>query len=146
MSIGRPTYGRLGRSDVNAASDDAVWKPAFVNGLENAKIEDICAGIAVSAALAQEKTYVWGYGTMQQLGKPADDDSDELMPIELAKSKPMQGKNIVQIAFGGQHAALIASAEAVPSTPAPTSVFGQVHAREEDRDADGGSKKKRVRT
>lgn len=44
MSFGRPTYGRLGRQDVNPSSDDAVPQAKPVDGLDGLPVAGMAAG------------------------------------------------------------------------------------------------------
>lgn len=43
-AFGRPTYGRLGRDDVGASSDDAVPDAKPVSNLDGIKIAGMAAG------------------------------------------------------------------------------------------------------
>ena len=43
-AFGRPTYGRLGRDDVGASSDDAVAEAKLVSNLEGVSVAGMAAG------------------------------------------------------------------------------------------------------
>lgn len=47
LSLGRPTYGRLGRlgEDINPSSDDKVAEPGEAQGLEGLRTLSIAAGV-----------------------------------------------------------------------------------------------------
>ena len=45
LSFGRPTYGRLGRKDVNPSSDDAVPEAMLVDGLDGVPVSGMAAGM-----------------------------------------------------------------------------------------------------
>lgn len=49
--------------------------------------------------------WLWGFGECYQLGK-GDDDTDEVLPAQLAPTAPMQGERIVSLHLGGQHVLL----------------------------------------
>ena len=44
LSFGRPTYGRLGRLDVAASSDNAAYEAMPVDGLDGLAIAGMSAG------------------------------------------------------------------------------------------------------
>ncbi len=125
LSFGRPTYGRLGRPDVDVAADAAVPAPAPVASLEGVRVAGAAAGLAVSGAFSAEgDVWLWGFGTSNQLAK-GDDDGDEVAPRKLAATKAFQNRRVVALEFGGQHAALLAverPASAGGAAPAPAPV------------------------
>ena len=128
LSFGRPTYGRLGRADVDAGKDAFVHEAEPVAGITG-RAASVATGIAVSGAVTTDgKAYVWGYGTTGQLGK-ANDEEDENLPYLLA-TKRLKRMSVIKLSFGGQHSALIATHANVGA--------GQ--------DAQGGKLKKRART
>ena len=114
LGFGRPTYGRLGRSDVSADKDAFVSEPNFCEGISG-RVESIETGMAVSGAVTTEgDVYVWGYGTTGQLGK-GEDEEDEILPY-LLKTKRLAKANVQTISFGGQHAGLVAKPKAAAET------------------------------
>ncbi|KAK9812149.1 hypothetical protein WJX73_000352 [Symbiochloris irregularis] len=112
LSCGRATYGRLGRTGegVDPHGDAGCPEPGLVQGLDDAPVHSVSGGGAVSGCVAGEppRAYFWGFGTTNQLGKGADDDGDELLPLKLRETVKLQHRSILQVAIGGQHAALIA--------------------------------------
>ena len=108
LSFGRPTYGRLGRTDVNAEEDARVWQPKEVHGLS--RVVAGAAGLSVSAAItADGHVYAWGSAGEALLGKPEGDEADEVLP---RKIEGLKGGGIA-IGFGGQHAAILVSSDPV---------------------------------
>lgn len=63
--------------------------------------------------------WLWGFGTNSQLGK-GDDDADEPVPRRLAETKRFQGRRVVQLEFGGQHALLLAVPKQAPNGAVPS--------------------------
>jgi len=117
LAFGRPTYGRLGRSDVEATKDAFVSEPNFVDGISG-RVESMGTGMAVSGAVTSEgDVYVWGYGTVGQLGK-GDDEEDEVLPYHL-KTKRLEKSDVQMVSFGGQHAALVAKPKSAAAMAAP---------------------------
>ena len=115
VSFGRPTYGRLGRSDVSADKDAFISEPRCVDSISG-RVVDIGTGMAVSGAVTSDgDAYVWGYGTTGQLGKGGDDEEDEILPY-LLKTKRLAKCDVQMISFGGQHAGLIAKPKESTST------------------------------
>jgi regulator of chromosome condensation len=111
FSFGRPTYGRLGRKDVDVGADAACPEAHRVlSGLEGVEVVGAAAGLAVSGCFSADGTaWVWGFGTSNQLGK-GDDDEDEEIPRKLAETKLFsKEKRVVSLEFGGQHVALLCS-------------------------------------
>jgi len=109
LTFGRPTYGRLGRGQtVDTQSDEPYEVPTAVEGLDGPAVS-VEAGVSVTAAVtASGAVYVWGYGDTCQLGKPGGDESDELSPMRMKPNKYFSGNTAKQVAFGGQHACMIA--------------------------------------
>lgn len=48
LSFGRPTYGRLGRLDVAASSDNAAYEAMPVDGLDGVTVAGMSAGETTS--------------------------------------------------------------------------------------------------
>ena len=90
-SLGRPTYGRLGRAgaDVAVLSDEPVEVPGQVDGFDGPVVQ-LAAGIAVSGAVTQSgAVYVWGFNGCNQLARGGD-ESDVLVPTRGACSRGAQ--------------------------------------------------------
>lgn len=51
--------------------------------------------------------FSYRYGDTCQLGKGKDEE-DELLPVLMKSNKFFSGNTVTEIAFGGQHAAMIA--------------------------------------
>ena len=51
LSFGRPTYGRLGRLDVAASSDNAAYEAMPVDGLDGLTVVGMSAGKSASHSL-----------------------------------------------------------------------------------------------
>jgi len=101
-AIGRGEYGRLGLGK----EGDAV-EPTKVKELEGVKCVQVSCGEAVSYAVGDDgKCWSWGMGTNYQLGTGADDDVEE--PGEI-KGKNLEGKNVLAMYGGGQHAIMLAT-------------------------------------
>mmetsp|Transcript_34102 Transcript_34102/g.85402 ORF Transcript_34102/g.85402 Transcript_34102/m.85402 type:complete len:469 (-) Transcript_34102:211-1617(-) len=114
LSMGRPTYGRLGRSGVDVTSDEPVPAPGAVEGLEGIELGGGAAGLAVSGAFGTgaNELYMWGFGTSSQLGK-GDDDEDEVKPARVKQTKAWNAQRVLGLEIGGQHVLMLC-------TPAPT--------------------------
>lgn len=109
LAFGRPTYGRLGRTDAPVGEDTAMPAAGVVEGLAGVEVAGMAAGLAVSGCVgADGGAWAWGFGTNYQLGR-GDDDGDAVVPVRIAETKNMQGKRVVAMEFGGQHAALLAA-------------------------------------
>ncbi|KAJ1480873.1 regulator of chromosome condensation 1/beta-lactamase-inhibitor protein II [Baffinella frigidus] len=50
-AFGRPTYGRLGRRDVNPNQDDRHWNPGKVEGIAGGAVVSVVGGLSVSGAV-----------------------------------------------------------------------------------------------
>ena len=131
LSFGRPTYGRLGRTDVDVNSDDPIhtpevrasecWtrirpllsltsllSPQLVHGFESDPVACAAAGTAVSACVTRSGAcYSWGYGDTSMLGKPGE--GDETTPHKLAASNQFSASGGITVSVGGQHMAWLAA-------------------------------------
>jgi len=106
-SFGRPTYGRLGRSDVDGNKDDRHWNPGKVAGLDGAAV-CVAGGLSVSGAVTARGTlFAWGTGGDGLLAK-GDDEADEHLPRAVGDAAGHP--HVVNVSFGGQHAAMLAAA------------------------------------
>lgn len=77
VSLGRSTYGRLGRADVKADEDARVPAAGDVAGLEEcAPVAGAGAGLAVSGCFggAEGRLWLWGMGGALQANGDEDDD------------------------------------------------------------------------
>jgi regulator of chromosome condensation len=111
LSFGRIFAGRLGRADVDATVDGAVFEPRAVTGFDGA-VKTASAGLAVSAAItATGSMYAWGFGDTSQLGKGSD-DSDEVLPYRLKPTRRFPATGGIAVAMGGQHGLWLAAAPA----------------------------------
>lgn len=112
LAFGRPTYGRLGRKDVNPDEDDRHWEPAPVHGFNGLKVMSCAAGLSVSGAITSDgQVFAWGSGGEALLGKPEGQDENERFP---RKMDGLKGSGL-SISFGGQHAAILISADGAAS-------------------------------
>lgn len=111
LSLGRPTYGRLGQPDAEVLSDNPSAAPGAV------QIEDVAgvvcgvaAGSAVSGCFSETMCGLWacGCGTSGQLAK-GDDDDDEKTMAKVKRTKVFNDVAVLQLAFGGQHAVALAT-------------------------------------
>ena len=109
LSFGRPTYGRLGRADVDVTTDDAVHEPAEVQGFAGDPVVAAGAGGSVSAAVtASGAMYTWGDNNMGLLGKGADDENDEKTPYRVPPSKNFPAVGGIAVCVAGQHVVWLA--------------------------------------
>ena len=53
-SFGRPTYGRLGRDDVDANSDSPVSEAKAVGNLDGAAVKGVAAGMPSPSSYASQ--------------------------------------------------------------------------------------------
>ncbi|KAJ1808015.1 hypothetical protein LPJ77_002639 [Coemansia sp. RSA 2523] len=97
-------------SDAPAGDDasshkKAITAPTQIKDLES--IKDIVCGSNHNLALAANgKAYSWGYGEMLQLGNGEEEDVE--LPTVLTGQK-IEGKNVLKVAAGGQHSAILAA-------------------------------------
>lgn len=116
LSFGAPTYGMLGRSNVDAgASSSANHGPHPIDlsdGLADERVLGVAAGTNVSAAVtAGGNLYLWGSNVNYQMAKGADDD-DNALPARMRRHKAFGQRRVMAAAFGGQHGVLLASDDA----------------------------------
>lgn len=119
LSFGAPTYGMLGRSNVDAAassSDKHAPHPIdLADGLGDEAVVGIAAGTNVSAAVTRQgNLFLWGSNVNYQMAKGADDE-DNALPTRMRRHKAFGTRRVMAAAFGGQHGALLASAEEAPA-------------------------------
>jgi len=101
-AIGRGEYGRLGLGKAG----DAV-EPTKVAELDGVKCVQVSCGEAVSYAVGDDgKCWSWGMGTNYQLGTGADDDVEQ---PEVIKGKNIEGRKVLAMYGGGQHAIMLAT-------------------------------------
>ena len=119
LSFGRPTYGRLGRTDVDVAQDDAVHEPGEVRGFAGDPVVRASAGNSVSVAItASGAMDVWGNNYTGMLGKGAEDGSDEVTPYRLTSSKFFPAVGGIAACVSGQHVVWLAAPPAETGGPA----------------------------
>lgn len=109
-AAGRPAYGRLGSSEVDASKDAFVGVPVRVSTPSGVRVVGAGAGTTVSGAVAEDGSmYVWGDGDSGLLcrssssSKEGDANTPEL--VDLPKS--MTKAAVCSVAFGGMHGALL---------------------------------------
>jgi alpha-tubulin suppressor-like RCC1 family protein len=110
LAWGRPTYGRLGRDDVEVGSDTGVGAGVVkVEGLESAAT-GVAAGGAVSGCFSADMCGLWlcGFGSTGQLAKGADDDDDEKTMTKVKRTKVFNEVRLENLEFGGQHVVMLA--------------------------------------
>jgi len=126
LSFGAPTYGMLGRSNVDAAASSAAnHAPSPVDredGFEEEAVVGIAAGTNVSAAVTRQgNLFLWGSNVNYQMAKGLEDD-DNVLPARMRRHKTFGQRRVMAVAFGGQHGVLLTSedpaAAAGTSTPA----------------------------
>jgi len=126
LAFGAPTYGMLGRTDVDAGDSNRAVTPgaiALTDGLEDEHPVSICAATNVSGLVTKEgNAYMWGSNVNAQMAKGNDDD-DNVHPTRMRRHKAFGNRRIYQLSFGGQHGVLLASTAAEegsvpPATPA----------------------------
>lgn len=119
LAFGRPTYGRLGRTDVDVTTDDAVHEPAEVQGFGGEAVVCAGAGTSVSVAVtASGAMYAWGDNNTGMLGKGADDENDESTPYRMPPSKHFPAVGGIAACVSGQHVVWLAAPPAETGGPA----------------------------
>lgn len=112
LSFGSSTYGMLGRRDVDVTTANVSYpEPKVVDGgegLDEEKPVSLAAKSNISACVTEEgNLWLWGSNVNYQLAK-GDDDEDNVVPHRMRRTKVFGTRKVVQVSFGGQHAALIA--------------------------------------
>jgi regulator of chromosome condensation len=116
---GSPTYGMLGRADVDVGAGGEAKHPepkevdgaADGLGAEKGGAVAVAAGTNLSACVTRSgNLYLWGSNVSGQMAKGADDDDCEA-PTRMRRAKTFGQRRIRGVAFGGQHAALVAEQE-----------------------------------
>ena len=80
-ALGRTTYGRLGRADVDATADAAVHELGAVAGLEEcAPVAGAAGGLAVSGCFGGPEGRLWLWGMGGPLQGNGDEEDDCLTP------------------------------------------------------------------
>merc|ERR1712146_629370 len=109
--FGRPTYGRLGRNDVEPESDEPKPQPVFTTILDGCKFgaAKIAAGGSISSCISKGdgRGWIWGFGQTFMLGN-GEDCGDLLLPMRIKESKNFNRKKIIQLSIGGQHSTILA--------------------------------------
>ena len=123
LSFGAPTYGMLGRSNVDAGESSSANHAPFpvdlADGLDGEAVVGVAAGTNVSAAVTRAgNAYFWGSNVNYQMAKGADDDDNEL-PARMRRHKAFGQRRVLAVAFGGQHGVLLASGEAEEGAASP---------------------------
>jgi len=119
FTFGRPAYGRLGVTHISPTDDEPHSEMNHVVGVSGRGVVGVFAGASNSGCVTENgEAYVWGYGTMGQLGR-GDDETDATVPTLVKPTKNMGTDKITQLSFGGQHSALLC----LP----PTSGGGDTH-------------------
>ncbi|KAF8057653.1 RCC1 [Scenedesmus sp. PABB004] len=117
LSFGSTNYGMLGRSRLPQPVDKETIllpEPAPVDGadgLADEAVTAVAAGMHVSAAVtAGGNAFTWGSNVNYQMAKGQDED-DNALPTRMRRHKAFGNRRVLQWSFGGQHAALLASAD-----------------------------------
>jgi regulator of chromosome condensation len=115
LSFGAPTYGMLGRSNVDAGASSSDKHAPFPidlsDGLEEEAVVGIAAGTNVSAAVTRGgNLYLWGSNVNYQMAKGMDDE-DNALPARMRRHKAFGQRRVLAAAFGGQHGVMLASAD-----------------------------------
>jgi len=116
LAFGGSCYGPLGRTGVptdGAEAGNASFPvPAEVEKSEQLAQESIisiAAGPNVSGCITKEgNLYLWGQGTNHQLSK-GDMEDDGIVPERVRRSKQLGHRSLLQLSFGGLHAAALAN-------------------------------------
>ena len=125
LSCGAATYGMLGRQGVDVGSTSTIFPdPALVDGLDGVQVVGCAAGTNVSACCtADGGLYLWGSNVNYQLAK-GDNETDGLLPEKMKRAKTFGYRKVLEVVFGGQHAALLAG-KADDEAPVPEHVPAQ---------------------
>lgn len=150
LSFGRPTYGRLGRLDVAASSDNAAYEAMPVDGLDGFSVVGMSADIMVSGCFTSNgDAYLWGANTNSQIGK-GNDDTDEVTPLKLKETKRFKDRKVISMEIGGQMALLLtvpaegaapqaAASNAAALVATSSTAEGSTHAPPEPAPADASA-------
>jgi regulator of chromosome condensation len=108
--FGRPTYGRLGRNDVDPKKDEPKPQPVYTAALDESKLGavQIAAGGSISSCISKcdGRGWLWGFGQTFMLGN-GEDPSDSLNPNLIKESIMFNTKKIRQLTVGGQHTTIL---------------------------------------
>jgi len=116
LAWGSPTYGMLGRADVDPKAGGSAKHPqprevdASADGLsaEPGGAVAVAAGTNVSACVtASGNLYAWGSNVSGQMAKGGD-EGDCAAPARVRRAKAFGQRPVRGVSFGGQHAALVA--------------------------------------
>ena len=102
FTMGRKEYGRLGLGK-DAAEPN---QPAEVRPLKNVS-SVACGGSCSFAVTNAGKAYSWGFGTNLQTGTG---EEDTWTPTEMT-GKHLEGKRVLSSSSGGQHTAMLITAD-----------------------------------
>ncbi|KAI8474714.1 MAG: regulator of chromosome condensation 1/beta-lactamase-inhibitor protein II [Monoraphidium minutum] len=120
LSFGAPTYGMLGRSNVDAGASSSDKQGPFpidaADGLGEEAVFGVAAGTNVSAAVTRQgNLFLWGSNVNLQMAKGGDED-DNALPARMRRHKAFGQRRVMAAAFGGQHGVLLASEEEAPAS------------------------------
>jgi len=108
MCFGRPTYGRLGRKDVELKKNLA--QPVYTTGFDDCKFGAVLtvAGGSVSSSISKidGRIWLWGFGQTFMLGKGKNYD-DSKYPEKIKESRMFHNKKIIGSSIGGQHIVIL---------------------------------------
>jgi regulator of chromosome condensation len=117
LSFGSSNYGMLGRRDIPKPVEKetiCLPNPEAVDesdGLAEEKVLGIAAGMHVSSCVTESgNAFTWGSNVNYQMAKGQDEDDNE-QPTRMRRHKAFGNRRVLQFCFGGQHAALLATAD-----------------------------------
>jgi regulator of chromosome condensation len=117
LSFGSSNYGMLGRRDIPKPVEKetiCLPNPEAVDesdGLAEEKVLGISAGMHVSSCVTESgNAFTWGSNVNYQMAKGQDEDDNE-QPTRMRRHKAFGNRRVLQFCFGGQHAALLATAD-----------------------------------
>jgi regulator of chromosome condensation len=131
LSFGSSNYGMLGRRDIPKPVEKetiCLPDPEAVDesdGLADEKVLGIAAGMHVSSCVTESgNAFTWGSNVNYQMAKGQDEDDNE-QPMRMRRHKAFGNRRVLQFCFGGQHAALLATAdEQEDAAAAPAAAAG----------------------